>query len=250
MGGVSPRPYQNQLNPEHGPPPSPESRRAQAEKIRNLLVRYSRRPLTTLNCLDIGCFSGLMTAELAPLFRATCGVDYDWHGLRDARPNPGHGLDFVRADAMRLPFRDAAFQLVLCTHTHEHVPDDRLLFREMHRVLEPGGLAFLSAPNWLFPIEPHYFVPFLHWLPARMADHRLQRLGGPPHYYERMRTWWGLRRELRGFDILDLTPEVARGELMARRGIAARVGGSLPQPILRLLTPLMPSFNLLLTRRA
>ncbi len=64
---MSLRPYQNQLNPEHGPPPTPESRRAQAEKVRGLIERHVSRPLATLNCLDIGCFSDLMTAEVAPL---------------------------------------------------------------------------------------------------------------------------------------------------------------------------------------
>ncbi len=242
------RPTQNELNPERGPPPTPDSRRAQAQKIISLLTRFAGRPLETLHCLDIGCYSGLITAELAPRFASTCGIDYDGLALEQAQPDPTRNLTFVQGDAMRLPFADHAFQLVLCTHTHEHVPDDRELFAEIWRVLEPGGLVFLSAPNWLFPIEPHYFVAFLHWLPQRLADARLRSLGGPPHYYERLRTIWSLRRQLRRYRIQDLTPEVARLQIAALGGVGGRLGRWVPAALLRLLTPVMPSFNLLLTK--
>jgi SAM-dependent methyltransferase len=243
------RPPQNVLNPDAGPPPGDAGRREQADKIAALLGEFSPRPLGELTCLDIGCYAGQITARLAPLFAATCGLDYDGQALRHARPDPGRRLDYVRADAMRLPFRDGSFSLVLCTHVHEHVPDDRQLFAEIGRVLEPGGIVFFGGPNWLFPVEPHYFVPFLHWLPQRLADRRLQRLGGPPHYYERLRTIWSLRRLFRDYEIVDLTPLVAARRLQALDSWWGRLARRLPHAILARLTPVMPSFNLLLRKR-
>jgi SAM-dependent methyltransferase len=49
-------------------------------------------------------------------------------------------------DATSLQYPDASFDLVLCSHVLEHVPDDRAAMREMHRVLRPGGVALLQHP--------------------------------------------------------------------------------------------------------
>jgi hypothetical protein len=45
---------------------------------------------------------------------------------------------------MQLP--DASFDILVCSHILEHVPDDRTAMREMLRVLRPGGLAIVLVP--------------------------------------------------------------------------------------------------------
>jgi SAM-dependent methyltransferase len=52
----------------------------------------------------------------------------------------------VKADACDLPFEDASFDLAICVHTLEHIPEDRQALREIHRVLRPGGTAVLQVP--------------------------------------------------------------------------------------------------------
>ena len=52
----------------------------------------------------------------------------------------------VRMDATRLGFRDGAFDVVLCLHVLEHIPDDRAAMGELLRVLAPGGRAILQVP--------------------------------------------------------------------------------------------------------
>jgi SAM-dependent methyltransferase len=62
---------------------------------------------------------------------------------------PGRYLNIPnvrQADITKLPFPDASFDLLLCNHVLEHVPDDRLAMREMRRVLKADGLAFLQVP--------------------------------------------------------------------------------------------------------
>jgi SAM-dependent methyltransferase len=49
-------------------------------------------------------------------------------------------------DMTDVPFKDDAFDLIVCVHVLEHVPDDRRAMREMVRVLKPGGLALLLVP--------------------------------------------------------------------------------------------------------
>jgi SAM-dependent methyltransferase len=52
----------------------------------------------------------------------------------------------VHADITDLPFPDESFDLVVCLHVLEHVPDDRAAIREFFRVLRPGGRAMLQVP--------------------------------------------------------------------------------------------------------
>lgn len=51
-----------------------------------------------------------------------------------------------RVDIMRMPYRDASFDVVLCSHVLEHVEDDRAGIREVARVLRPGGWAVIMVP--------------------------------------------------------------------------------------------------------
>ncbi len=52
----------------------------------------------------------------------------------------------VHCDIQALPFPDESFDLILCNHVLEHIPDDRLAMRELYRVLAPGGTAILLVP--------------------------------------------------------------------------------------------------------
>jgi SAM-dependent methyltransferase len=52
----------------------------------------------------------------------------------------------ARLDLARLPFREGAFDALLCSHVLEHVADARGALRELRRVLRPGGWAILQSP--------------------------------------------------------------------------------------------------------
>lgn len=55
-------------------------------------------------------------------------------------------LAMTRMDLTRLAFRDGAFDVILCLHVLEHVPDDRAAMAELRRALAPGGWAILQSP--------------------------------------------------------------------------------------------------------
>ena len=55
-------------------------------------------------------------------------------------------LASVHTDITALSFGDDIFDVVICNHVLEHIPDDRLAMREIIRVLKPGGWAILQVP--------------------------------------------------------------------------------------------------------
>jgi SAM-dependent methyltransferase len=54
-------------------------------------------------------------------------------------------VDYV-CDLAALPMADETYDLVFCSQALEHVPDPIAVLRELHRVLRPGGQAWLTAP--------------------------------------------------------------------------------------------------------
>jgi len=226
-----------------------DSRRTKAAKVVHCLRQAGALPLGDHAVgLDLGCANGFVVEALSPELHRLIGLDYDREALLVAHRAGRTGIGLVHGDAMALPLEDESCDLVICAQVYEHVPDDRRLAEEVYRVLKPGGVVFFSGPNWLFPIEGHYHLPFLHWLPPRVADRWLQRLGRGDRYYERTRTWWGLRRLWGRFQLQDVTAEAMQYVWRYSPGRVAAVGRHVPRWFWRLLGPLVPNLNWILTK--
>lgn len=52
----------------------------------------------------------------------------------------------VKADICNLPFENNKYDLIICNHVLEHIPDDLKAMKELFRVLKPGGYAVLQVP--------------------------------------------------------------------------------------------------------
>lgn len=69
-----------------------------------------------------------------------------------------HLVDYQQGDALDLPFPDAAFDIVWTQHAAMNIPDKATLYREMYRVLRPGGMVaiydIVAGPTHpvLFPV--------------------------------------------------------------------------------------------------
>jgi ubiquinone/menaquinone biosynthesis C-methylase UbiE len=45
-----------------------------------------------------------------------------------------------------MPFPDASFDVIVCSHVLEHIVEDHKALRELYRVLKPKGIAVLQVP--------------------------------------------------------------------------------------------------------
>jgi SAM-dependent methyltransferase len=96
--------------------------------------------------VDIGCGLGTEIAHLAAGGWHAVGVDLSPAALGQAR-STHRGAPFIQADALRLPFADASFDLALdrgCFH-YLHPGEWEGYVAEAWRVLRPGGRLLLRA---------------------------------------------------------------------------------------------------------
>lgn len=97
--------------------------------------------------LDVGCGRGGSVSVMRRFFNVGRIVAADLSLAAVAFASRVHGrLDsrFLAADAQALPFRSAAFDVVLNLESSHCYPDPSLFYREVHRLLRPGG-CFLYA---------------------------------------------------------------------------------------------------------
>lgn len=77
--------------------------------------------------------------RLEPLLRDARNVDYVSGDLTPGRAQR-------RLDVTAIDFPDGSFDVVLCNHVLEHIPDDARALSELFRVLRPDGWAMLQVP--------------------------------------------------------------------------------------------------------
>ena len=71
----------------------------------------------------------------------------DMHGLDYTTTDLNSPLADVKADICDLPFADDSFDIILCNHVLEHIPDDRKAMKELYRVMKPGGWGIFQVPQ-------------------------------------------------------------------------------------------------------
>ena len=227
----------------------PESRRTKARKILTVLHDAIKGDLRHLRCLDVGCASGLISYHLAEELGQVVGVDPD--GAAVALAPQRDNLFLLQADALRLPFPDRCFDVAICAQVYEHTTDAPRLMAEVRRVLRDNGLCFFSGPNKAFPLEFHYGLPFLHWLPVSWASWIVRRTGKGQAYEAKPLSRGQLTRVLSGFVIEDYTVAMLRDPdcFFTRDEVPlARWVRHVPVAVWRLLYGLLPNYNWVLRK--
>ena len=153
-----------------------------------------------LDVLDLGSGYGATAAALAERCRSVVGLE-PMPELHKASLRLGEGISNLtfRQGGVEQLDEVEAYDLVVLDNVFEHLPDQCEALRRIDRALRPGGVVYLLVPNRLWPVEVHYGLPFLSWLPLSWANRYLRLSGRGEDYTDASYapTRWGLNRALR-----------------------------------------------------
>jgi len=144
--------------------------------------------------LDIGCATGKLLALLR-------GKGWETTGVEIGSPQAEYGRRKRNLDLRSLPleenqFPTDSFDTVLASHLIEHLNDPAALIREVHRILKPQGLFFITTPNiagfqarllqgrWRSAIFDHLYLFSVKTLTRLLAENGF--------IIEKIATWGGL----------------------------------------------------------
>jgi SAM-dependent methyltransferase len=154
-----------------------------------------------LDVLDLGCGYGDTAIHLARTCRSVVGTEpadelfrvAEEKRLASSVPN----LAFRKEGVDQLNEREG-YDLIVLDNVYEHLPDQGGALTAIVRALRPGGVLYLLTPNKLWPVEAHYRLPFLSYLPLRVANGYLRLTGRGDDYQDASYapTYWSLKRHL------------------------------------------------------
>jgi len=131
-------------------------------KIRDLAREYlAKEPLRNgrISILDFGAGVGTsvpFVRKYLPLSQITC-LDISRKSLAIGQARWGEQARFLHFDGETIPLRDASVDVALAACVFHHIADREhiRLLREFHRVLTPGGMAFIFEHNPYNPLTRH-----------------------------------------------------------------------------------------------
>jgi SAM-dependent methyltransferase len=157
------------------------------------------KPVQELEVLDVGSGYGWGTVVLADRCRRAVGIEpmAELHASAKQLTGSVDNVEFRHGGVESLE-DIAAFDLVVLDNVFEHLADQVAAMQRIDRALRPGGVVYMLMPNRLWPLEVHYQLPFLGWLPLSVANRYLRLSGRGTDYTDasHARTLWGLRRAL------------------------------------------------------
>ena len=119
---------------------------------RKLILSELEKKLTNaihqeISILDVGCGTGQLLQDIVTAFKDlplhAVGIDSSWQMVRAAQEKQIPQTQFLYGDAQNLPFPDASFDILTCSHSFPYYADKTRAIAEFGRVLKPGGVLLL-----------------------------------------------------------------------------------------------------------
>lgn len=141
---------------------SQKSRRKKVEEFFRLMD-----PIKSDILLDVGGDVGYGFREIWNYFGSIIVVDLNKKAMEVVKREVKHARVIV-GNACSLSLNDKSVDYVFSNAVIEHIPKERrfLFTSEVTRVARKG--YFVTTPNYYFPYEPHYKMPFWQYLPEEI----------------------------------------------------------------------------------
>ena len=124
------------------------------------------------NVLEIGAAQGLSIIAFEELGYKCVGVE-PWENALEVSKQLAKklnmSLDIKKGIAEEIPFADNSFDAVIADSVMEHVKDADVVMKEVFRVLNKGGVFYISTASAICPKQGEIrFFPFFSWYPQRL----------------------------------------------------------------------------------
>ncbi len=118
-----------------------------ADEVFKGIAKYKGYEIDGL--LDLGTADGLMLSMLncRLSIRNPVGIDFSRELLTKGIDS---NIELIQGDAIKLPFKDASFDVVVATAVIEHVPEPSIMVLECLRILKHEGICIITTPDPFF----------------------------------------------------------------------------------------------------
>ena len=152
--------------------------------------------------LDIGCGHSNLLKDIYKKTPHTYGIDPDKHAVKRNNLIKDVRQEYVE----KMSFKDNFFDIVVCAWVLEHLPDPKKAFKEIYRVLKPGGRVIFITPNtlnynvWIIRLIPESLHDFFTRKLYGRQDHdtfsKKYKFNNPKKIEESMKEWGYAKEEL------------------------------------------------------
>ncbi|XOU94207.1 MAG: class I SAM-dependent methyltransferase [Candidatus Kerfeldbacteria bacterium] len=139
---------------------SEKNREIKYKKIEAVLKDYLGKSVKNFRILDLGSGSGLIGDYFSNDNRVSYADISDYRLKKD-----GNFYNIISGD---VECQDSSFDIIISNMVIEHTGNHEKHINEIKRLLKDGGIAYFGSPNRIFPIEPHYKIPFVHYFPNKI----------------------------------------------------------------------------------
>lgn len=155
---------------------SPVSHRVVEETVRDILKitkKELKKPASKLSVLDVGSGWGEYSFAFAKHIKNIVGVEpYDrlyFAAVKKKKEKRQSNVRFYNSMIENFNSKEK-FDLVISLTTIEHMPMVKRSFRKIFDLMKEESLLYVTAPNKLWPLEPHYRLPLLSYLPLSLGN--------------------------------------------------------------------------------
>lgn len=136
---------------------------------------------TGASLLDVGCGLGdVLHGAPRELGLKLHGFDFAASNVKWASSRLAGRAEIKQGSIYEIPFADASMDAAVCLEVLEHIEDDRRGFRDIARVVKPGGIFIIAVPyNYFWPDYQRLIGHFRHYT-RQAVESRLREAGFEP----------------------------------------------------------------------
>lgn len=148
-------------------------RKNHVKEILHLLYPELEKDLSECSVLDVGCGRGILSCSIAKHVSYLKGIDVNKYAIDCATKLKHHkgikNADFEIKSIMDFKERKK-YDIIFMIDAIEHIKEQQKALDIAMSCLNEGGVFYITTNNKIWPMEGHFFLPFLSYLPKSLAN--------------------------------------------------------------------------------